>query len=214
MFVDPISKLHLENSPPTDRRDQVATRNGSSALREQVVRRRLRARRQTERQTARRLQSRNGPERAQFQPGACPILRVPAALVHKADSRRRGGALDTRTSVCVGCAEMGSTRSQRGQHSKWYGSQGGSCRGQASRLSVGSGVVVNGKWKMAGFHRINTYPFIHLGLTHAILNIVSLTPLLERFESEYGTLTTLALFTGRRWTLWTFLTHARRKGPC
>jgi hypothetical protein len=28
-------------------------------------------------------------------------------------------------------------------------------------------------------------------------NVVALTPLLERFESEHGTLTTLILFTGR-----------------
>lgn len=29
------------------------------------------------------------------------------------------------------------------------------------------------------------------------MNVVALTPLLERFESEYGTLTALALFMGR-----------------
>jgi hypothetical protein len=31
-----------------------------------------------------------------------------------------------------------------------------------------------------------------------LLNVLSLTPLLERFEAEYGTLTTLALFMGRK----------------
>ena len=30
------------------------------------------------------------------------------------------------------------------------------------------------------------------------MNILALTPLLERFEAEYGTLTTLALFLGRK----------------
>ena len=46
-------------------------------------------------------------------------------------------------------------------------------------------------------YRITTFPFIHLGFFHALMNILALTPLLERFESEYGTLTTLALFFGR-----------------
>lgn len=32
------------------------------------------------------------------------------------------------------------------------------------------------------------------------MNILALTPLLERFESEYGTLTSLALFFGREWS--------------
>ncbi len=48
-------------------------------------------------------------------------------------------------------------------------------------------------------HRVNTFPFIHLNIFHAILNILALTPLLERFESEHGTLTSLALFLGRKW---------------
>ena len=33
------------------------------------------------------------------------------------------------------------------------------------------------------------------------MNILALTPLLERFESEHGTLTSLALFFGREYTL-------------
>jgi membrane associated rhomboid family serine protease len=45
-------------------------------------------------------------------------------------------------------------------------------------------------------YRINTFPLIHLNLIHAILNILALTPLLERFELEHGTLTTLSLFFG------------------
>lgn len=46
-------------------------------------------------------------------------------------------------------------------------------------------------------YRTNTYPFIHLGFFHMVMNVLALTPLLERFESEYGTLTALALFMGR-----------------
>jgi len=47
-------------------------------------------------------------------------------------------------------------------------------------------------------HRLNTYPLSHQGFFHALLNILALTPLLERFEAENGTLVTLILFTGRK----------------
>jgi glycosylphosphatidylinositol transamidase len=47
-------------------------------------------------------------------------------------------------------------------------------------------------------YRTNTFPLIHAGFLHAFLNLVTLTPLLERFEAEHGTLTTFALFMGRR----------------
>lgn len=46
-------------------------------------------------------------------------------------------------------------------------------------------------------YRLNTYPVIHQGLFHALLNALALAPLLERFEAEHGTLTSLALFAGR-----------------
>lgn len=46
-------------------------------------------------------------------------------------------------------------------------------------------------------HRLNTYVFIHNGLFHMAMNVLALTPLLERFESEHGTLTTLLTFLGR-----------------
>jgi membrane associated rhomboid family serine protease len=55
-------------------------------------------------------------------------------------------------------------------------------------------------------HRLSTYPFIHLGIFHTIVNIVALTPLLDKFEQENGTLVTVILFSGRtfpffhRWT--------------
>ncbi|KAM0324536.1 hypothetical protein ACHAQA_007921 [Verticillium albo-atrum] len=47
-----------------------------------------------------------------------------------------------------------------------------------------------------GPYRINTFPFIHVNFIHAILNILALTPLMERFESEFGTLTSISLFIG------------------
>lgn len=47
-------------------------------------------------------------------------------------------------------------------------------------------------------HRLNTYPLVHVGLLHALLNLLALTPLLERFEREVGTLKTLLLVLGRR----------------
>ncbi|KAL4990343.1 Gaa1-like protein [Aspergillus falconensis] len=49
-------------------------------------------------------------------------------------------------------------------------------------------------WKT--MYRTNTYPFIHTGFFHAFLNMLALTPLLERFEAEHGTLTAIALFMG------------------
>lgn len=50
-------------------------------------------------------------------------------------------------------------------------------------------------------YRTNTFPFIHLNFLHALMNVLALTPLLERFETEYGTLTSLALFLGREFSL-------------
>lgn len=50
---------------------------------------------------------------------------------------------------------------------------------------------------VSAVYRTNTFPLVHAGFFHAFMNIVALTPLLERFEAEYGTLTTLALFLGR-----------------
>jgi surface polysaccharide O-acyltransferase-like enzyme len=47
-------------------------------------------------------------------------------------------------------------------------------------------------------YRLNTYPFIHMGFFHASMNLLALTPLLERFEAEHGTLTAIALFIGRK----------------
>ena len=49
-------------------------------------------------------------------------------------------------------------------------------------------------------YRLSTFPLIHLNILHAILNLLALTPLMERFETEHGTLTSLALFFGRKET--------------
>lgn len=45
-------------------------------------------------------------------------------------------------------------------------------------------------------YRLNTYPLLHRSLFHFLLNTVTLIPLLERFEAEYGTVVTLILFSG------------------
>lgn len=47
-------------------------------------------------------------------------------------------------------------------------------------------------------YRLSTFPLVHLSLIHAALNVVALTPLMERFENEHGTLPTLSLFFGRK----------------
>lgn len=52
------------------------------------------------------------------------------------------------------------------------------------------------KMDLGQMHRLNTYPLVHLGLLHAVLNLIALTPLLERFERECGTLKTLLLVLG------------------
>ena len=49
-------------------------------------------------------------------------------------------------------------------------------------------------------YRLNTYPLVHIGFFHALLNALALVPLLERFEAEHGSLLSAALFFGRRFT--------------
>jgi len=57
-------------------------------------------------------------------------------------------------------------------------------------------------------HRLTTYPFVHKGFFHMFFNLLALVPLLERFESEYGTLISLAMFTGRT----PFASPGRKRG--
>lgn len=45
-------------------------------------------------------------------------------------------------------------------------------------------------------YRLNTYPLVHMGLIHMLMDTICLVPLLERFESEWGTLNCLALWLG------------------
>lgn len=45
-------------------------------------------------------------------------------------------------------------------------------------------------------HRLNTYPLLHLGFFHLLLNAIAVIPLVERFEAENGSLVTLLLLTG------------------
>jgi membrane associated rhomboid family serine protease len=47
-----------------------------------------------------------------------------------------------------------------------------------------------------GMYRLNTFVFVHLGFWHMLFNMIILVPLLERFEREFGTLTSVALFVG------------------
>lgn len=51
---------------------------------------------------------------------------------------------------------------------------------------------------LAIVYRLNTYPLIHRGFLHALLNTLALVPLLERFEADHGTLLTGAMFVGRK----------------
>ena len=46
-------------------------------------------------------------------------------------------------------------------------------------------------------YRLNTFPLVHVNFIHALINLLALAPLLERFEAEHGTLLSLALFFGR-----------------
>ncbi|OTA99945.1 hypothetical protein M426DRAFT_324683 [Hypoxylon sp. CI-4A] len=58
------------------------------------------------------------------------------------------------------------------------------------------GALIPDEFGITTMYRMNTFPLIHLNIFHAFFNIISLTPLLERFETEFGTLTSLALFFG------------------
>lgn len=45
-------------------------------------------------------------------------------------------------------------------------------------------------------YRLNTFPLIHVGFLHMLVDTICLVPLMERFEAEHGTLNTAALFLG------------------
>ena len=46
-------------------------------------------------------------------------------------------------------------------------------------------------------YRLNTYPLIHINFLDALFGAIAVTPLMERFETEHGTLLTGAMFVGR-----------------
>ncbi|KAK9794287.1 putative Rhomboid family protein [Seiridium cardinale] len=58
------------------------------------------------------------------------------------------------------------------------------------------GALIPDQISITTAYRINTFPLIHLNFLHTLFNVLALAPLLERFESEYGTLTSLAMFFG------------------
>ncbi|KAF5018960.1 hypothetical protein F66182_9049 [Fusarium sp. NRRL 66182] len=58
------------------------------------------------------------------------------------------------------------------------------------------GALIPEQISITNAYRISTFPLIHLNIIHATLNLLALTPLMERFENEHGTLTSLALFFG------------------
>ncbi|KAL3426168.1 rhomboid protein 2 [Phlyctema vagabunda] len=58
------------------------------------------------------------------------------------------------------------------------------------------GALIPKEIGITSMYRTNTFPLVHAGFLHTLFNLVAVTPLLERFEAEYGTLTTLALFFG------------------
>jgi len=58
------------------------------------------------------------------------------------------------------------------------------------------GALIPKEIGISTMYRTNTFPLVHAGFFHMFMNLLALTPLLERFEAEYGTLTTLALFLG------------------
>ena len=48
-------------------------------------------------------------------------------------------------------------------------------------------------------NRLNTYPLVHLGLWHVLMNLLAFVPLGERFEREHGSLKMGALTLGREY---------------
>ncbi|CAK7201877.1 Putative rhomboid protease [Sporothrix eucalyptigena] len=58
------------------------------------------------------------------------------------------------------------------------------------------GSLVPSKLSFATLYRTNTFPLIHISLFHMLANVAALIPLMDRFECEHGTITTLALFFG------------------
>lgn len=58
------------------------------------------------------------------------------------------------------------------------------------------GALIPNEVGLGSMYRLNTYPLVHRGFIHMLLDTVCLIPLLERFESEWGTLNCFALWLG------------------
>ncbi|KAK4549197.1 hypothetical protein LTR36_007655 [Oleoguttula mirabilis] len=58
------------------------------------------------------------------------------------------------------------------------------------------GALIPQEINLGTLYRLNTYPLLHKDIFHFLLNSIALVPLLERFESEHGTIVTFLLFTG------------------
>ncbi|KAK5061038.1 putative rhomboid protease [Exophiala bonariae] len=58
------------------------------------------------------------------------------------------------------------------------------------------GALIPKEIGFSSMYRLNTFPLIHLGFFHMLMDTICLVPLLERFEAEWGTLTSVALFMG------------------
>jgi len=58
------------------------------------------------------------------------------------------------------------------------------------------GALIPQEINIGTLYRLNTYPLLHKNVFHFLMNMIALTPLLERFEMENGTIVTLLLFTG------------------
>src|SRR5207302_1732015 len=63
------------------------------------------------------------------------------------------------------------------------------------------GSLIPNEVGFGSMYRLNTYPLVHVGFWHMLFDTLCAIPLLERFEAEWGTLNTVALFLGRKW--WT-----------
>lgn len=58
------------------------------------------------------------------------------------------------------------------------------------------GALIPNEVGLGSMYRLNTYPLVHRGLIHTLMDTICLIPLMERFESEWGTLNCVALWLG------------------
>jgi len=136
------------------------------------------------------LKQSNGSKSSTVFRSADAIIHLPAAIVYTSCDLYYNRIMDYWHAVCVGCTKMGRVNTGWDRfeyklvvHWVWTSTRPAVYKLMHFCISV---------------YRTNTFPLIHAGFFHAFFNLIALTPLLERFEAEYGTLTSLALFAGRR----------------